>query len=181
MLSLFDAERFFSKVRLPLDRQDCWIWIAARSKEGYGRIQWNGQVVGAHRVAYTMVRGEIPKGLVLDHLCRTRACVNPDHLDPCTNQENVRRATRKGPRPVRPGLWVNMLFDVPDYLKAVGETVTAFAKRAGLCLSEVLGDDGYQKIVLASRREPTQKGFTIIREVFPKSGTVTLADLAREK
>jgi hypothetical protein len=48
----------------------------------------------AHRVAYVLAKGAIPEGLVLDHLCRTPACVNPDHLEPVTNHENILRGNR---------------------------------------------------------------------------------------
>ncbi len=65
----------------------CWIWTAARMREGYGRFD---QVL-AHRLAYELVIGKIPDGLQLDHLCRNRACVNPAHLEPVSCRENVLR------------------------------------------------------------------------------------------
>ncbi len=68
----------------------CWLWIAA-SARGYGRVDVNGKLSQAHRVVYEILRGPIPDGLQLDHLCRVRCCVNPDHLEPVTLAENVRR------------------------------------------------------------------------------------------
>ncbi|MFE5591466.1 HNH endonuclease signature motif containing protein [Streptomyces sp. NPDC056549] len=69
----------------------CREWTAARVK-GYGRFALNGQSgVLAHRVSYTITRGPIPYGLTLDHLCRNRACVNPEHLEPVTVQVNTLR------------------------------------------------------------------------------------------
>lgn len=83
------AERFWVKVQ-PAAADECWIWQAART-HGYGRF-WDGsRLQPAHRIAFEMLRGDIPPGLVLDHLCRTPPCVNPYHLDVVTRGENVRR------------------------------------------------------------------------------------------
>lgn len=70
----------------------CWIWQRALT-QGYGRLFHNGSTypLPAHRVVYERHKGPIPKGLHLDHLCRVRPCVNPDHLEPVTCAENVRR------------------------------------------------------------------------------------------
>jgi len=67
----------------------CWIWQGPKNNRGYG---WWGRKL-AHRRMYESIRGPIPKGLELDHLCRVTACVNPDHLEPVTHAENVRRGT----------------------------------------------------------------------------------------
>lgn len=64
----------------------CWLWMG-HIHDGYGRI--GGKA--AHRVVYTIVKDDIPKGLQLDHLCRNRRCVNPDHLEPVTQRENILR------------------------------------------------------------------------------------------
>ena len=47
--------------------------------------------MGAHRIVYELIKGKIPEGLFIDHLCRVRNCVNPDHLEPVTHEENIRR------------------------------------------------------------------------------------------
>lgn len=65
----------------------CWEWTASRFRNGYG--QFNSQL--AHRVIYKELVGPIPEGLDLDHLCRNRACVRPDHLEPVTRRENLIR------------------------------------------------------------------------------------------
>lgn len=71
----------------------CWEWNLRRDKYGYARSSTLGRVSHlVHRVSYTEFVGPIPKGLQLDHLCRNRACINPDHLEPVTNVENQLRA-----------------------------------------------------------------------------------------
>lgn len=80
--------RFWAKVA---NGEGCWEWRAARYPTGYGHCRWAGKSAYAHRIAYLLVRGSIPSGLEIDHLCRNRACVRPDHLEAVTHRENVRR------------------------------------------------------------------------------------------
>jgi hypothetical protein len=68
----------------------CWEWTGYMA-HGYGYIRIDGRLRRAHRVVYEAMRGQIPAGLVIDHLCKNKACVNPDHLEPVTQGENVRR------------------------------------------------------------------------------------------
>lgn len=77
--------------RVEFSESGCWSWTGAIDKKGYGRIRINKCVLKAHRVAYEEWEGPIPPGLTLDHLCRNHACINPHHLEPVTNQENVLR------------------------------------------------------------------------------------------
>lgn len=86
-------ERFWSKV----DKREggCWYWQGNRRRRGgYGSMFWQGSLQSSHRIAYQILIGPIPDGLVLDHLCREPACVNPDHLEPVTVAENSSRARR---------------------------------------------------------------------------------------
>lgn len=86
-----DTARFWSKVS---KGNGCWEWVGTVSnRHGYGyfHVQVAGKSVKvqAHRRSYELTVGPIPDGLVLDHLCRNRSCVNPAHLRPISNRENV--------------------------------------------------------------------------------------------
>ena len=70
----------------------CWLWTGYVTVDGYGIIRVGGRAQGAHRLAYELYVGPIPAGLEIDHLCQTRNCVNPEHLEPVTREENARRA-----------------------------------------------------------------------------------------
>ena len=90
-----DVARFWAKVA---KSDDCWPWLGSIMASGYGQFhirlevnRWSATV--AHRVAYEISIGPIPSGLVLDHLCRVRHCVRPDHLEPTTDAVNILRGT----------------------------------------------------------------------------------------
>ncbi|MGA4541309.1 HNH endonuclease signature motif containing protein [Uniformispora flossi] len=68
-----------------------WLWTGSTNRKGYGRFWFQGRSEEAHRVAYELFVGPIPDGLQIDHVCRVRPCVNPEHLEPVTHEENYRR------------------------------------------------------------------------------------------
>lgn len=87
--------RFWKKVQID-SVTGCWLWTAARTAAGYGRYHVGGKgptqrFRTAHRVAYETLIGDVPIGRELDHLCRVRHCVNPEHVEPVTHRENVLR------------------------------------------------------------------------------------------
>lgn len=73
----------------------CWLFLGSRTSEGYGRIRDGGRVRFAHRAAYEKLIGPVPEGLTLDHVrsrgCQYKNCWNPDHLEPVSSIENIRR------------------------------------------------------------------------------------------
>lgn len=84
------SARIAKKIRLEKNR-GCWLWCGATDRLGYGVMRIAGKLKKAHRISYEIHRGDIPPGLCLDHLCRVRNCVNPEHLEPVTPGENTRR------------------------------------------------------------------------------------------
>lgn len=96
-----DEVRFWAKVDkdgpVPAHRPDlgpCWPWTAGVcTHTGYANIYWLGRTQSAHRIAYTLLVGEIEPALTIDHLCLFRSCVNPKHMEVVTQAENNRRIT----------------------------------------------------------------------------------------
>lgn len=82
------AERFWSRVN---KTPTCWLWTGYLDRGGYGTIRVPGKRFKVHRFAYEMLASRIPEGYEIDHLCRIRHCVNPEHLEPVTRKENVLR------------------------------------------------------------------------------------------
>lgn len=84
-------ERIRSRIKV-CPATGCWRWTGRwNSGNGYGKIRWNGRIYVAHRLVYELLVGSIPERHVLDHICRTRDCCNPAHLDPVTIQVNTHR------------------------------------------------------------------------------------------
>lgn len=79
-------ERFWPMVE---KTAGCWNWLASKSRDGYGQFSHNGKITGAHRFAFMLANGPIPNGILIDHRCHSRGCVNPDHLRPATNKQNL--------------------------------------------------------------------------------------------
>jgi hypothetical protein len=71
---------------------DCWKWLGSRGTSGYGKLKHRDLPTEmAHRAVWFALVGPLPDELTIDHLCRNRLCVNPDHMEPVTRAENTRR------------------------------------------------------------------------------------------
>ena len=84
--------RFWSKVDTS---GDCWLWTDPPNGAGYGSFRVGGRTVGAHVVSVEIDGREVPAGMEVDHLCCTRLCVRPDHLEVVTHVENMRRVIER--------------------------------------------------------------------------------------
>ncbi len=92
-ISIARIEKSISPKFLINGETGCWEWIGYIDRGGYARLNINYVSENAHRVLYTLIKGNIPSGLTIDHLCKIRHCINPEHLEPVTLRENIRRGT----------------------------------------------------------------------------------------
>jgi len=110
----------------------CWVFqLKNRShkKDGYGRLNREGRQVVAHKYFYEKKYGPVPRGMMLDHLCRNRACCNPDHVEPVTCAENSRR-----------GANAKLAADDVAIIRLrieAGESCTDIAKAFGVCRATI--------------------------------------------
>ncbi len=91
MVNPINSENIWKFIKIPKNTNGCWIWSGSLNIHGYGRFSFNNKTLIAHRFVYEYLIGKIPKGLTLDHLCRIRNCVNPEHLEPVIMSENLKR------------------------------------------------------------------------------------------
>lgn len=84
-----NIDRFYKKVQIT---DDCWLWIGGLNIQGYSVMKIFKKSGSAHRFSYEYFKGLIPEGLQIDHLCRVKRCVNPDHLEAVTSHANIMRS-----------------------------------------------------------------------------------------
>jgi hypothetical protein len=107
----------------------CLPWMRATTN-GYGVVQHDGRIRRAHRVVYEFAVGPIPEGLELDHLCRNRRCVNPEHLEPVTGRENILRSESQSAKHARQTHCLRGHELTPEnvYLRSRGSNVERFCR-----------------------------------------------------
>src|SRR5882672_11179746 len=84
----YPLEGKLEALSVPIPFSGCKVWLGALNDAGYGRVKVNSRFRRAHIVAWEIERGKVPSGLVLDHLCCTKSCINPAHLEAVTSGEN---------------------------------------------------------------------------------------------
>jgi hypothetical protein len=109
----------------------CWVWQRSFDDDGYGYFRRNRKVVRAHVHYYEQKHGPVPDGMEVDHLCRNRACVNPDHLEAVTHLENCRRG-----RLVKTGMTIEKAREARR-MKAEGVRHKEIGARLGIGISLV--------------------------------------------
>lgn len=77
---------------VPEPNTGCWLWLSSMKPNGYGKVEIGGRQLQAHRWSYEFYRNPIPHGMVIDHLCRVRCCVNPAHMEVVTQKQNLDRS-----------------------------------------------------------------------------------------
>jgi hypothetical protein len=126
-----------------IDENGCWIWQRSFiGKTGYGQISRNDTPMGAHKFFYEEKHGPVPKGMTLDHLCRVRACCNPDHLEPVTRGENVRRGHpfwNRGKLTIQKADEIRAMFPPTLTRKERGALTIEVGKKYGISSTHVYG------------------------------------------
>jgi hypothetical protein len=80
--------------KVEVDDNGCWLWTGYVTPDGYSQLTIRPRRHRGHRLSYELLVGPIPEGREIDHLCRVRRCINPDHLEVVTRSENNRRSQR---------------------------------------------------------------------------------------
>lgn len=82
-----EIDRFLKKVA-KLENDNCWLWKASKTQQGYGMFSYKGKSIPAHRFSYFYYKKEIPDKLIVHQICQNNACVNPEHLIVCSKSES---------------------------------------------------------------------------------------------
>ena len=124
----------------------CWPWQGSLSSHGYGMFIHDGKRTYAHRVTYETAHGALPEGMTVDHTCRVRSCVNPDHLEAVSRADNLRRAVKhRRPQKARLGHGACDHGNTDLYVDPSGKRVCRVCRRERTRLWRQDKDYGYRE------------------------------------
>jgi len=172
-------DRFWSKVDKTAPN-GCWLWVASKTSAGYGKFVLNGRLQSAHRVSYELIAGPIPKGMDLDHWkmntdpssC-SKACCNPEHLQPVTRAENIRRSPRHRAAVSRNGSQTGRQNGIKQRKHDLPEGLTFTS--GGKAVMAQIGLSGKRKRCLGYRRPVTREHIAELSDIYQKAREDRLA------
>src|SRR5574338_365554 len=130
MQSIKEIELFLEQIK---DEGNCWEWQGTLNKDGYGLI-----TIAVHKLSYVMAKGKIPKGFVIDHLCRNRKCCNPNHLEAVTPKVNAVRGNS--------GLHMKLRTHCPQGHELKGNNLDNYALSKGKrCCRKCKNESNYRR------------------------------------
>jgi hypothetical protein len=141
-LTRCDPSRIFQRIRVT--ETECWEYTRGIGSGGYGIVSVNDKAIGAHKLAYLLRRGPVPKGMCVLHECDNRKCINPDHLFLGTKGVNNRDRKQKGRNDDRRGrknymvkLTENQVHEIRNLASGSGLSQREIGKRFGICQQQV--------------------------------------------
>lgn len=138
----------FTRLKTP-----CHVWQRSFDEDGYGYFRHKGKVIRAHIHYYVGKFGPVPVGMELDHTCRNRACVNPDHLEAVTHLENCRRG-----RLVKTGMTIEKARTARE-MKAAGKTQREIGAHLGIGISlvaQIVGNRCWKDALPLAQHDPAK-------------------------
>jgi hypothetical protein len=122
-------QRHVLMAKMRVDPLGCWAWTGTKTAAGYGQMRVAGRREYVHRISYQLHKGAIPDGLAIDHLCRNRACINPEHLEAVHPKTNAMR----GRAPGILAYWANRCFKGHEFTPKNTITTPSGHRRCRTC------------------------------------------------
>jgi len=133
------ATKFKNKIFI---KNNCFIFTGCKDKDGYGACSYKGKQIRAHRLSFVLSKKELPEHLCVGHTCDTPACINPNHLFLCTNQENtmdrtIKNRSAKGEKSGTAKLTDNLVREIRSKFIPRKYSIRMLAKEYGVCYATI--------------------------------------------